>query len=358
MFFVQGEGRGHLSQAIAMKEILENQGHQIVSLIYGKKVNRTIPDYLFTHFNDKICFTDSPSLLRDKSDTKTLMVKSLFNNLIKSFYYIRQLKIINQEIKEKKPHLIFNFHEMMCGFYLMFYQCRIPVLSVARQYFYYHHRFRFSSKSLFNLISLQLVNYFTTYGSVKRLGINFSQFDNLKAKRLAVIPPLIRQKIRNSSAQSENQVLIYLLNTGYLKEVIDFHEEYPQLKKVCFWERESLNKEENLVFRKIDEDEFYKELVKSKAVMSNAGFDLIAECFYLGIPMLIIPALSHPEQFINSIESSKVGAAIVSQKFDNNLLTKFTNNYKTNISFKKWVNSCPELISIEIQKLIDKNLIQ
>ena len=34
-FIVQGEGRGHLSQALALKEMLENHGHQVERIYTG-----------------------------------------------------------------------------------------------------------------------------------------------------------------------------------------------------------------------------------------------------------------------------------------------------------------------------------
>lgn len=36
LFIVQGEGRGHLTQAITLEEILRRNGHEVVEVLVGK----------------------------------------------------------------------------------------------------------------------------------------------------------------------------------------------------------------------------------------------------------------------------------------------------------------------------------
>lgn len=36
LFIVQGEGRGHLTQCIALEKILRNNGHEVVEILVGK----------------------------------------------------------------------------------------------------------------------------------------------------------------------------------------------------------------------------------------------------------------------------------------------------------------------------------
>lgn len=37
LFIVQGEGRGHLTQAISMEKLLRSSGHEVVEVLVGKK---------------------------------------------------------------------------------------------------------------------------------------------------------------------------------------------------------------------------------------------------------------------------------------------------------------------------------
>jgi UDP:flavonoid glycosyltransferase YjiC (YdhE family) len=45
LFLVQGEGRGHLTQAISMGQILTREGHEISGVLVGNSVGRTIPSF-------------------------------------------------------------------------------------------------------------------------------------------------------------------------------------------------------------------------------------------------------------------------------------------------------------------------
>ena len=45
MFVVQGEGRGHLTQALSLKTLLEKNGHEVVSVMVGCSAKRSIPDF-------------------------------------------------------------------------------------------------------------------------------------------------------------------------------------------------------------------------------------------------------------------------------------------------------------------------
>jgi UDP:flavonoid glycosyltransferase YjiC (YdhE family) len=36
LFVIQGEGRGHLTQALSLKQMLHNEGHEVVGVLVGK----------------------------------------------------------------------------------------------------------------------------------------------------------------------------------------------------------------------------------------------------------------------------------------------------------------------------------
>ena len=50
LFVVQGEGRGHLTQAISLFEILTSAGHQVVAVMVGMDDEQNLPAF----FREKI----------------------------------------------------------------------------------------------------------------------------------------------------------------------------------------------------------------------------------------------------------------------------------------------------------------
>ena len=45
LFVVQGEGRGHLTQAIAMEDLLRRNGHEVVEVLVGKSNSCSLPGF-------------------------------------------------------------------------------------------------------------------------------------------------------------------------------------------------------------------------------------------------------------------------------------------------------------------------
>ena len=48
LFIVQGEGRGHLTQAMTMEKMLSAHGHEVVGMLVGKSKTRMLPEF-FLH---------------------------------------------------------------------------------------------------------------------------------------------------------------------------------------------------------------------------------------------------------------------------------------------------------------------
>ena len=46
MFIVQGEGRGHLTQAITLERLLRQNGHEVTAVLVGKSRRRSLPAFL------------------------------------------------------------------------------------------------------------------------------------------------------------------------------------------------------------------------------------------------------------------------------------------------------------------------
>lgn len=47
LFVVQGEGRGHFTQALVLSEILRNRGDQVIGVLVGKCRGRRLPAFFY-----------------------------------------------------------------------------------------------------------------------------------------------------------------------------------------------------------------------------------------------------------------------------------------------------------------------
>ena len=45
LFLIQGEGRGHLTQALSFAALLKKEQHELVGVVVGKNPRRQVPDF-------------------------------------------------------------------------------------------------------------------------------------------------------------------------------------------------------------------------------------------------------------------------------------------------------------------------
>ena len=71
LFIVQGEGRGHLTQAISMEKLLRSNGHEVVEVLVGKSESRRLPGFFIRNIQAE--FPAYPCQQTGKPDTKHLI---------------------------------------------------------------------------------------------------------------------------------------------------------------------------------------------------------------------------------------------------------------------------------------------
>ena len=64
LFIVQGEGRGHFTQAITLEEMLLRNGHEVVEVLVGKSSTRTLPGFFNRSIHAPVKRFISPNFLR------------------------------------------------------------------------------------------------------------------------------------------------------------------------------------------------------------------------------------------------------------------------------------------------------
>ena len=113
VFIVQGEGKGHMSQALALKEYIEEAGHTVAAVLLGTGIPDEVPDYFKMAFPDKLRTFRSPWFLRTPNKKGIYVGRTILLNLLYSTGYLREIRRIRKEIEEIQPDVIFNFYELL-----------------------------------------------------------------------------------------------------------------------------------------------------------------------------------------------------------------------------------------------------
>lgn len=165
-------------------------------------------------------------------------------------------------------------------------------------------------------------------------------YPKIKPKKKAVLyPPVLRPSIMELEPTNEDHILVYQTSDKSIKLV-------EQLKNIdenfTIYGFDKNKTEDNLTFKKFNENQFYDDIASAKAVIANGGFTLISEAIHLKKPIYSIPARGNFEQVLNGFYVDKLGYGKYNEFMNINQIKIFLNNlskYQKNLDkVKKTTN--------------------
>lgn len=356
IFVIQGEGRGHLTQAIALNSILQKNGHNIAKIIVGISKYRQLPQFFLDKFAGKIETVQSPNFIKDKQNRKLKIFKSIFCNLLQTFTFVKSVAKISKIVKETNPDAIINFYEPLLGIYSLFYRKKPKIVVIGHHLIYSHPSIILPNNYPFQKLFLKLLNKITTIAADKKLALSFYQIENCHKKKIIIVPPLLRQELFNLQIKNEEFLLVYLLNDGYSKYIIEWSNKNKHINIFCFYDKKDAPQEykysDNLTFCLPDDVKFLGKMSCCKAVVSSAGFETICEAMYLQKPVMMVPTENHFEQYCNAMDGQKAKAGIYSKNYDIDKLLNYANRNTTYYDiYHKWIEQAENIFIKELESL-------
>jgi uncharacterized protein (TIGR00661 family) len=357
MFIVQGEGRGHLTQAIALAQLLRSAGHEVAEAMVGKNPNRVLPAFFEEKIGCPVVTFDSPSFDYGKGGKKGRLMKTILTNTTpkRLARWQKSINSITRRIGEAKPDVVVNFYEILVGMASLAHRLNVPTVSIGHQFLVDHRDYAHRSHSDQGQFALRLNNTLCSLGTTKTLALSFYPLKDDYHRRIAVVPPLLRRELFELTARDEGYLLGYLLNPGYADEVREWHARHPETKLHIFWDKkdapETLETTPGLTFHRIHDQKFLTLMAGCSGYATTAGFESVCEAMYLGKPALMIPV--HLEQEINAADAMGIGAGIASTGFDLSALVDFIPLYEADVAaFRRWVDQAGELMVRHLTTLV------
>jgi uncharacterized protein (TIGR00661 family) len=353
LFTIQGEGRGHFTQALAMREMLAHRGHEVVAVIAGTNGKRPLPDYVQTAFGVPLQTMFSPGF-----QFKAQRGISVTGSLAEAFGRLpelrQSLRLLEKTIAEKKPDLLINFLEATTGVGKFLRRIKIPVLVLGHQFMLGHPDFIRSNHARTQQMGFR--NFVNLVGSrSSKLALSFYPAENLPRKKLFVCPPILRRQLFElKNVQRGDYLLVYLLNHGYAGDIERWCTENPSVPVQCFYDKPGAPDEEkkspSLTFHKLHGEKFLQLMAGCRAVVCTAGFESVSEAAYLGKPVLMIPVQNHIEQFLNALDAVKAGIGINDSEFKlSRLLAPDVPH--AGQKFRDWVDSAESIAMDVVEKV-------
>ena len=350
---MQGEGRGHLTQALTLRNTLEKNGHEVVSVLVGCSATRNIPDFFVQKFDNNIERFMSPNFLPAPKGKNSFLLASILYNILLIPSYIKSIIHINNSIKKHKPDVVVNFYELLCGLCYGIFQPKAKMVSIAHQYYFLTKNFNYKGKKKFEFSMLKLFTRFTAINASKILALSFRNESTNDDDLIQIVPPLLRKEVLNISTKNGNYIHGYLLNVGFAESLRKWSENNPQQKLHFFWDKsdvtDSYMLSNSLCMHKLDDKRFLKYMAGSMAYATTGGFESVCEAMYMQKPVLMVPA--HIEQECNVMDATQSGAGVGANNFDLSQLIEYIPNYQPDLNFNAWCKSAESVYVYELVNL-------
>lgn len=376
VFIVQGEGRGHMTQALSMERLLRENGHEVVAVMVGKSPSRKLPAFFSESIKAPVEMFESFNFVPSSSNRKASSLKTGLYNIFNLGGFLPSIRKIASRLREISPDVVVNFYDVLGTLGYRKSRIKAPMVCLGHQFLFLHKDFKFPARGYSGHLALNFFTNMVALGAAKVLALSFRPMQDDPKRKIKVVPPLLRPsvlRLRSVSGQDDPSVHDggyvhgYMLNSGFSQDVMAWHKNHLDVPLRFFWDRaeEAPVKviDETLSFYYLDDEEFLRQMAGCHAYASTAGFESVCEAMYLGKPLLMVP--SHIEQKCNAYDATFGYAmmrnachadgrpvpapAVASDRFDLDLLLHFADNeFVADEGFPQWARSADSLFLKEL----------
>jgi uncharacterized protein (TIGR00661 family) len=365
IFAVQGEGRGHLTQAISVYDMLIRRGCTVHAILVGTPSSRELPEFFRKKIPVPVITFQSPHFTTDPKNKSIRFRKTIWNTFRSLRTYQQSLKMIGDAIDEYRPDALINFYEPLAGWYMRYLNTKarhgpIRSICIGHQYVYLHPSFVFPVGRIIDRGLIRWYTKMTARRSDALVALSFYPLPDENGQRLKVLPPLLRKEVFGQPIQHQPFLLAYVLNAGYMQDIIQWHKEHPDTELHCFTDSKAVRGkwryDDTLCFHSLDDMRFLSMMASCQGLVCTAGFESVCEAMYLGKPVMMIPVGGHFEQFCNARDAAKAGAGIYDSEFRIDRLLDYMPKYQVATDFQQWIQGVENDLMAVIERAVPVGL--
>ncbi|TFH27262.1 MAG: hypothetical protein E4H10_04440 [Bacteroidia bacterium] len=341
LFIVQGEGKGHMSQAMALKEHLEEAGHTVVGLFLGTRPKHDIPDYFTEGFADSLHTFESPWFLRTPNKKGIYIGRTLLFHLLRLPRYISEAHRIRREIDLLRPDVVFNFYDVVGALALRKTASGIRRIGIGHHFLLHFDNYRCDKGSLWHRWLLKRLTGLIILSCDRVLALSFRELPGSSV--IEVVPPLVRRRFREMQYKPGDRYLAYFLNEGLLYDLVLLARKLPEFQVDLFTSlKPNMELPAGITLHPFDADKFSILMASCRGLITSAGFDAAAEAAYHGIPLVVIPTRNHFEQACNGADIMRSGIGVAVSKIEKGMFEDM--NPAEPGRYRFWVDRAAELM--------------
>lgn len=352
LFVVHGNGNGHQTQAIALKEELESRGHRVTKCLLTSSGNTRKGNLLEKEFEDfsKIAGFELKYLKGALDFPKTVL-----GNIFKFPKILWALNQINNMVRFYDPDLVISFYDPIYQLTKKVYNLKVPYISVGHMYMFEDQNFGFHEyDSRFSF--LKIYNRITCLDSEGVCSLSYLPSSN---PNLTTIGPILRNSILNSDCSDSDPHRF----SGYFHHLCDAQmfaksmEKYSSFSGTIFSNTKKKIHFSNTTILPIDKDRFVSEVSRSQIFVSSSGFESTSEALFLGKKILTIPIQNHIEQELNArcLDQKKLVYPLYSWDNIDDKLGKFLFDFVPSTDYLNEFRNFTRKARSQLVEIIEKN---
>jgi uncharacterized protein (TIGR00661 family) len=307
-----------MTQALALRDWCQRRGHAVVAVMAGAHPNRSWPAFFEQGFEVPVTPLRSPGFVY-RRQRRVNLPATLWQLVSRMGSYRASLRRMDAVLQQTQPDLLVNFLEPLVGWHQRRGGISVPVLAVGHQYMLSHPGYpRLSTMRSAQWGLRRFVS--ATGGADLRYALSFYEAEPVD-DRTVVGPPLLRDDLLQRDGRANHgHVLVYLLNAGYLPELMAWQLRHGASALHVFCERPGSPEEESLgngvTVHRLHAEKFLRLMATARAVVCSAGFESLSEAAWLGKPALAVPVEGHIEQMLNALDLERAGLGRACGRFD------------------------------------------
>ncbi len=340
VFIVQGEGKGHMSQALAAKTHLERTGYSVEAVLLGTGSPGAVPGYFMDSFSEKLHTFRSPWLIRTPNKKGIDVGRTLLCQLFFIPLYLREIRRIRKMIRAIGPDVVLNFYDLVGSFAMRKLNRPVYRIGVGHHFYLHLDGYRCNSGKLLYRMLLSWHTRLILKSCDRVMALSYRA--GKSRSDISVIPPLIRDEFLSMNYRQGDRYLVYLLSEGFLYDLIILAREDPGFRADIFTSlKTGIEIPEGIKLYPYSSHTFREKMASCRGLITTAGFDTAAEAACLGVPLAVIPSRHHFEQQCNGSDIERTGIGVTGERIDRALLQKM--HIFDNAVYRKWVNRAGEL---------------
>ncbi|HLA64470.1 MAG TPA: glycosyltransferase family protein [Rhodothermales bacterium] len=353
LFAVQGEGRGHMTQAMAVAAWLRARGHEVVGVIVGESERRAVPAFVREGLGAPVLPVPSPNFAADAAGGIRLGRTITTSARVWLTRFEPALHLVDRHVAELRPDVLVNFYEGMTGYWAARRRPKLPIVAVAHQLMFGHPAYRFAPGAPLQQAALRFYTRMTASHARARLALSLWPAPPVPRRRLVVAPPILRPEVHALMADTPapgRALLAYVMEPGMAEGLRQWSERHPRERLHCFWDGPAGTHGRGLHFHPLDGTGFLARMAVARGVAMTAGFEAVAEAMALGKPVLMVPVPGHYEQACNALDAERAGAGIAALHFDLDRFLGFLPTYTPPAAFRAWVGGAEGVVVDAIEQ--------